>query len=146
MYNNKGEKIMSEALEETTVQEEKFDAKAIEQEMIDIAENRAQDPSETAAMVYHMYRPEFIKRVTTLSSRAKSRLIAMLVQYPLNGTDIKFSSELEKECYFFADSMIQAKFVLMMDSYKDAAQEMVNAQDEFIFNKEEAEKLNKEGE
>lgn len=137
---------MSEALEETTVQEEKFDAKAIEQDMIDIAQNRAQDPSETAAMVYHMYRPEFIKRVATLSSRAKSRLIAMLVQYPLNGNDIKFSSELEKECYFFADSMIQAKFVLMMDTYKDAAQEMVNAQDEFIFNKEEAEKLNKEEE
>lgn len=139
--------MSNEALKEENVQEEpKFDAKAIEQEMIDIAQNRTEDPAETAAMVYHMYRPEFIKRVTTLSSRAKSRLIAMLVQYPLDGNNIKFSSELEKEVYFLADSMIQAKFVLMMDTYKDAANEMVNAQDEFIFNKEEAEKLSKEGE
>ena len=129
-----------------TEEVEKFDAKAIEEEMIKIAENRAQDPGETAAMVYHMYRPEYIKRVTKLSSRAKSRLLAMLVQYPLNGDNVKFSSELEKETYFFADSMIQAKFVLMMDSYKDAATELVQAQDEFIFNKEEAESLAKEGE
>lgn len=133
---------MTEALENEV--EEKFDAKAIEQEMIDIAQNRADDPAETAAMVYTMYRPEFIKRATQLSSRAKSRLIAMLVQYPLNGDNIKFSSELEKEVYFFADSMIQAKFVLLMDSYKDAASELVKAQDEFIFNKEEIEKLDNE--
>ena len=126
---------LEEAILESSVPEEKFDAKAIEEEMIKIAENRAQDPGETAAMVYHMYRPEFIKRAVKLSSRAKSRLIAMLVQYPLNGNDIKFSSELEKECYFFADSMIQAKFVLMMDTYKNSAEEMVQAQDEFIFGK-----------
>lgn len=137
---------MSEALEETNVQEEvkEFDAKAIEAEMLEIAQKRAEDPAETAAMVYTMYRPEFIKRATQLSSRAKSRLIAMLVQYPLNGNNITFSSELEKEVYFLADSMIQAKFVLMMDGYKEAANEMMQAQDEFIFNKEAAEKLNTE--
>jgi lysine/ornithine N-monooxygenase len=139
---------MSEALQEEIDGnvEAPFDAKAIEAEMIRIAENRANDPGETAAMVYHMYRPEFIKRVTKLSSRAKSRLIAMLVQYPLNGNDIKFSSELEKECYFFADSMIQAKFVLMLDTYKESAEGLVQAQDEFIFNKEEVENLDKVGE
>jgi hypothetical protein len=137
---------MSEALEETTVQEEKFDAKAIEQEMLEMAQNRAEDPAETAAMVYHMYRPEFIKRVTKLSSRAKSRLIAMLVQYPLNGEGIKFPNDDEKACYFLADSMIQAKFVLMLDSYKEGAQELIKAQEEFIFNKEEVEALTTEGE
>ena len=137
---------MSEALEETTVQEEKFDAKEIERQMIEAAQNRAADPAESAAMVYTMYRPEFAKRAAKLSSRAKSRLIAMLTQYPLNGNDIKFSSELEKEAYFFADSMIQAKFVLLMDSYKNSADALVQAQDEFIFNKEEAEKLSKEDE
>lgn len=136
--------MSNEALEET-VQEEQFDAKAIEQQMVEIAQNRAEDPAETAAMVYTMYRPEFAKRAAKLSSRAKSRLIAMLTQYPLNGETIKFSNELEKECYFLADSMIQAKFVLMMDTYKDAATEMVQAQDEFLFNKEEVEALEKEG-
>ena len=140
---------LEEAILESSVpteEVEKFDAKAIEEEMIKIAENRAQDPGETAAMVYHMYRPEYIKRVTKLSSRAKSRLLAMLVQYPLNGNEIKFSSELEKEVYFFADSMIQAKFVLMLDQYKEGAEGLVKAQDEFIFNKEEAEKMVKEDE
>jgi lysine/ornithine N-monooxygenase len=137
---------LEQAILESSEPIEKFDAKAIEEEMIKIAENRAQDPGETAAMVYHMYRPEFVNRVTKLSSRAKSRLIAMLVQYPLNGNDIKFSSELEKECYFFASSMIEAKFVLMLDQYKEGAEELVKAQDEFIFNKEEVENLVKEGE
>ena len=138
------ELIMSEDVEGNV--EEKFDAKAIEEEMIQIAQNRAEDPAETAAMVYHMYRPEFIKRVVKLSSRAKSRLIAMLVQYPLNGDNIKFSNDEEKAVYFLADSMIQAKFVLMMDAYKAGAEELVKAQDEFIFNKEEVETLLKEGE
>ena len=45
-----------------------------------------------------------------------------------------------------ADSMIQAKFCLMMDTYKEGAETLVKAQDEFIFNKEEVEKLQKEGE
>lgn len=133
-------------LDSTPEEVEKFDAKKIEAEMLEIAQNRAQDPGETAAMVYHMYRPEFLKRLPKLSARARVRVLEMLVQYPLNAEKVKFHSELEKETYFFADSMIQAKFVLMMDTYKEAAEEMVKAQDEFIFNKEEAEVLAKEGE
>lgn len=137
---------MSESVETTESPEFNFDPKEIERQMIEIAENRAEDPAETAAMVYTMYRPEFIKRATKLSSRAKSRLIAMLVQYPLNGNNIQFANEFEKEIYFLADSMIQAKFVLMLDTYKEGAEQIVAAQDEFVFNKEEAEKLNNEGE
>jgi hypothetical protein len=139
---------LEQAILDSSVPEElpKFDAKKVEDEMLEIAKNRAQDPSETAAMVYHMYRPEFLKRLPKLSARARVRVLEMLVQYPLNAEKVKFHSELEKEVYFFADSMIQAKFVLLMDQYKEAAQELVQAQDEFIFNKEEAEKLNKENE
>lgn len=135
---------MSEALQENT-EETTFDPKEVERQMIEAAQARSEDPAESAAMVYTMYRPEFLKRARKLSARARSRVLEMLVQYPLNGDTIKFTSELEKEVYFLADSMIQAKFVLMLDTYKAGANELVQAQDEFIFNKEEAESLGSTG-
>ena len=116
--------------------EEKIDPKEIERQMLEEAKKRTEDPAETAAMVYTMYRPEFLSRCRKLSSRARARVLEMLVQYPLNGETIKFTSELEKEVYFLADSMIQAKFVLLMGTYKDSAEQLVKAQDEFVFGKE----------
>lgn len=110
-----------------------YDPKEVEKQMIESAQNRADDPAESAAMIYTMYRPEFLRRAKKLSSRGKARVLELLVQYPLNGEAV-FSNELEKEAYFLADSMIQAKFVLMMETYKNSAEQLVTAQDEFIFN------------
>ena len=123
---------------ETVVEDTpKIDARQLELDMIAEAQNRAQDPAETAAMVYTMYRAQYLARVNKLSGRAKNRVLNMLVQYPLNGENIKFTSDLEKEVYFLADSMIQAKFVLMMETYKNGAEQLVTAQEEFIFNADE---------
>lgn len=133
---------MSEALEETP---KLYDPKEVEKQMIDAAQKNVEDPAEQAAMIYTMYRPEFLRRSKKLSARGRSRVLELLVQYPLNG-EVKFSNELEKEAYFLADSMIQAKFVLMMETYKNGAEQLITAQDEFIFNKEEAEALVTEGE
>lgn len=117
--------------------EPKVDGKTLEQAMITEAQNRAQDPAETAAMVYTMYRAQYLARVNKLSNRARNRVLNMIVQYPLNGENIKFTSDLEKEVYFLADSMVQAKFVLMLETYKEGAEHLVTAQEEFIFNAEE---------
>lgn len=135
---------MLEELQEQT-EDPVFDADKIERDMISAAQNAAQDPAEIAAKVYTMYRPEFLRRAAKLSSRGKTRVLEALVQYPLNG-DVNFPNELEKEAYMFADSMVQSKFVLMMNIYKDSTEELIRAQDEFVFNQEEVEKLNKEGE
>lgn len=122
--------------EETNNEEQKADGRKIENDMISAAQNRAEDPAETAAMVYTMYRPEFLKRVRKLSARARARVLEMLVQYPLTEKTMKFTSDLEREVFFLADSMIQSKFVLMMDTYKQSAEQLVQAQDEFIFGQE----------
>lgn len=142
---------MSEALENETSQLEEitetqplYDPREVERQMIEDAQNRAQDPAETAAMVYTMYRAQYLARVDKLSGRAKSRVLNMLVQYPLNGENIKFTSDLEKEVYFLADSMIQSKFVLMLGIYKEGAEQLMEAQDEFVFNQEEISKLDTE--
>jgi replicative DNA helicase len=119
--------IMSEAQ-----LEEKFDAKAIEQEMLEAAQNRAVDPAESAAMVYHMYKPELLRRLPKLSTRALRRVFQLVIEHPLNDKALKATTQLEQEVFMLADSMLQSKFVLMMDTYKDGAEQLVNAQDEIF--------------
>lgn len=122
----------------------KVDAKAIEQEMLQAAENRAVDPAESAAMVFHMYKPELYKRIPKLSQKAMRRVLQLLIEYPLNDKKLAGTSQLEKEVFLLADAMLQSKFIMMMDVYKDGAEQLIKAQEETIFGKE-AENVN-EGE
>lgn len=119
----------------------KVDARQIEQEMLHAAQNRAVDPAESAAMVFHMYKPELLKRLPKLSQKAMRRVLQLLIEYPLNDKKLAGTSQLEKEVFLLADSMLQSKFVMMMDVYKDGAEQLVAAQDETIFGKE-AENVN----
>lgn len=114
----------------------KVDAKAIEQEMLQAAENRAVDPAESAAMVFHMYKPELLKRIPKLSQKAMRRVLQLLIEYPLNDKKLAGTSNLEKEVFLLADAMLQSKFIMMMDVYKDGAEQLIKAQEETIFGKE----------
>ena len=106
---------------------EKVDPREIEREMIEDAKRRAEDPIETAGLVYTMYLPEFLKRVRQLSARGRARVLESLVQYPLAKKDINLSNQLEKEVFYFADSMLQAKFIMMQATYLESQQELLNA-------------------
>ena len=106
---------------------EKVDPREIEREMIEDAKRRAEDPIETAGLVYTMYLPEFLKRVRQLSARGRARVLESLVQYQLAKKDINLSNQLEKEVFYFADSMLQAKFIMMQATYLESQQELLNA-------------------
>lgn len=106
---------------------EKVDPREVERELLEDAKRRSEDPIETAGLVYTMYLPEFLKRVRQLSSRGRARVLESLVQYPLATKDINLSNQLEKEVFYFADSMLQAKFIMMQATYLESQQELINA-------------------
>lgn len=116
------------------------DAKKIEQDMLAAAKNRAVDPAESAAMVFHMYKPEMLKRLQLLSSKQMRRLLRKLVEYPLNEAEMKGFSKLENEYFLLADAMLQSKFIMMQQTYMEGAEELMKAQDEMVFGKEAEEK------
>lgn len=120
----------------TDIEVPTYDAKAIEQEMLQAAQNRAIDPAESAAMVFHMYKPEVLKRIPKLSSNALRRVLQLLVEYPLNDKKLAGTSQIEKEVFLLADAMLQSKFVMMQQTYMESAEELVKAQDELVFGKE----------
>lgn len=122
---------MSEAIQE------KFDPKQVENELLQIAQNRVEDPMETAAMVFSMYRPEFLKRIPLLSSKALRRVLQLLVEYPLNDKALTSTSLLEKEVVMLGSSMLESKFIMMQQTYLEGAEQLVKAQDELLFGKEE---------
>jgi 3-polyprenyl-4-hydroxybenzoate decarboxylase len=110
------------------------DAKKIEQEMINAAQNRAIDPAESAAMVFHMYKPEYLKRVAKLSSKQMRRLLVKLIEHPLNEKELKSFSELESQTFLLGDAMLQSKFIMMQQTYLEGAEELVKAQDNLFKN------------
>lgn len=111
----------------------KYDAKQIEQEMLQAAQNRAIDPGESAAMVFHMYKPEYLKRIHRLSSKQMRRLLVKLVEYPLNEKELKGFSGIENETFLLGDAMLQSKFIMMQQTYMEGAEELVKAQNELLF-------------
>lgn len=115
---------MSEAIQETP---EVIDSIAIERQMLEDAKKKSDDPIETAAMMFTMYRPNFSKSLAKLSSRGRARVLEALVLSPL--IEIKLANEAEKEAFFYGDSMLQAKFIMTMSTYKDHAEELLAAQD-----------------
>lgn len=110
-----------------------YDPKEVEQELLEAAKRRAEDPAETAAMVYTMYKPEFLRRLKGLSSRAKTRLIRLLIEHPLNEKDFAATTQIEREAFLLGNSMLEAKFVMIMDTYKEGAEHLIQAQEELLF-------------
>ena len=125
--------------EDTSVEIEipKHDAKKIEAEMLKAAENRAVDPAESAAMVFHMYKPEVYKRLGQLSTKQMRRLLQKLIEYPLNTGEMKGFSKIENEFFLLADAMLQSKFIMMQQAYMEGAEELVKAQDSLFKNEVE---------
>jgi hypothetical protein len=121
----------TEVLEAEVVQEEAkldFDPRQIERDMIAAAEARAQDPSEMAATAYSMYIPHYKRAIPKLSTRGLRRVLNYLVLYPLEQDDIKSANEFEKQVMQLVNSLVEAKFIMIMDSYSKNAQAVYDAQ------------------
>ena len=95
--------------------------------MIAAAEARAEDPSEMAATLYAMYVPHFKKGLTKLSTRGLRRVIQNAVLYPLEQDTINVTSEFEKQMVQLMSSLLEAKFILIMDQYRANAEKLYEA-------------------
>lgn len=118
----------TEALETAEeLQKLEIDARQIERDMVEAAQARAQDPSEMAAQMYAMYVPHFKNGVKKLSTRGLRRVLLNAVLYPLEQDDIKASSEFEKQMVQLVSSLLEAKFILIMDQYRLNAEQLYEA-------------------
>lgn len=122
---------MSEDTQEQTgpVEEKQlnFDPKEVEAELVRIANERAEDPVETAASTYKIYLPFMDANLKKLSVRGMRRLINFLVKYPLEQDDIKAASPFEREMMELVNTLVQAKFVMILGTYNEHAEQLYEA-------------------
>jgi hypothetical protein len=104
-----------------------IDTRQIELDMVAAAEARAQDPSEMAAMMFQMYVPHFKAGLAKLSTRGLRRVLQNAVLYPLEQDEIRTSSEFEKQMVQLVSSLLEAKFIMIMDTYKNNAEQLYEA-------------------
>jgi hypothetical protein len=116
-----------------------FDPKEIERQLLEEANNRAQDPSEMAATMYSMYVPHYKRVVPKLSTRSLRRILNYLVLYPFEQDSVKPTSELEKEVMQLTSSLIEAKIIMIMDTYRQNAEQLYEAANAPLTAEQEAE-------
>lgn len=119
-----------------------FDPKAIERELLEQAQSRAEDPMETAAGAYQMYVPHFKRLLPKMSTRGLRRVLNYMVLYPLEQDSVKSASELEKQFMQLVNSLVEAKFVMVMASYQQNAQQLYDAQNAALTAEETNEVIN----
>lgn len=122
--------------EETKVEEstepvyKNFDPKQIEQELLEQAQQRADDPAESAATAYQMYVPHYKRLLPKMSTRSLRRILNFVVLYPFEQDSVKSANELEKQFMQLVNSLVEAKFVMIMATFNDSAQQLLDAQSE----------------
>lgn len=105
----------------------KFDPKEVEAQLVKIAHERAEDPVETAASAYKIYIPYFKAQLPKLSTRALRRLIEFCVLYPLEKSKPGSTTAVEREMMELTNTLIQAKFVMILSTYNEHAQQLYDA-------------------
>lgn len=127
--------------EESAVSEKQlnFDPKEVEAQLVKIAHERAEDPVETAASTYRVYLPFFDANLKKLSVRGMRRLVNFLVKYPLEQDDIKAASPFEREMMELTNTLVQAKFVMILGTYNQHAEELYEAATTPLTEEQEAE-------
>ena len=99
-------------------------AKQLEQEMLDEAAKRAQDPTEVAATIYHMYLPKFKAGMKKLGVKARDRVWMHILEYPLNDKPHDPPTQLEKELFYLGHSLMEAKWVMVVDTVRSGLQQL----------------------
>ncbi len=104
------------------------DPKEIERQLIAGAQARAEDPIETAGTAYQIYVPHFKAALPKISTRGLRRVLQYLVLYPLEKDSVNAASEFEKQFMQLVNSLVEAKFVMVMASYQQNAQQLYDAE------------------
>lgn len=105
----------------------KFDPKEVEAQLVKMAHERAEDPVETASGAYRIYLPYFKAQLPKLSTRALRRLVEFCVLYPLEKDKHGATTAVEREMMELTNTLIQAKFVMILSTYNDHAQQLYDA-------------------
>lgn len=119
----------TQTVETATPEEQglKFDPKEVEAQLVKMAEERAEDPVETAASTYKIYHPFYKANRNKLSVRGMRRLIDFLVEYPLERDSINAANQFEREMMELINTLIQAKFVMVLGTYNQHAEQLYEA-------------------
>jgi len=104
----------------------KVDPKEIEKQMIAAAEARANDIEGMALSTYRQLHPRFMQGIHMLSSKGRVRLLKALVDYPVNPGKYLLN-DLEKEVLEVGSMLIESKFILVMNTYAEHVEELVEA-------------------
>lgn len=117
-------------VEETTEEPvyKNFDPKQIEKELLEQAQQRADDPAESAATAYQMYTPHYKRLLPKMSTRSLRRILNFVVLYPFEQDSVKSANELEKQFMQLVNSLVEAKFVMIMATFNENAQQLLDAQ------------------
>lgn len=116
----------------------KFDPKEVEAQLVKMAHERAEDPVETAASAYKIYIPYFKAQLPKLSTRALRRLIEFCVLYPLEKSKPGATTALEREMMELTNTLIQAKFVMILGTFQENAEQLYDAANSPLTEEEEA--------
>ena len=118
---------MSEVATETVEETVKFDPKEVEAQLVKMAQDRAEDPVETAAQAYRMYLPYYRANLPKMSTRALRRIIKFIVEYPLEKADIGAANAYEREMMELINTLVQAKFVMILATFNNNADALHDA-------------------
>jgi len=66
-----------------------------------------------AAYDYQRLIPEFYKTIEELNNRSLKKVVAALIEYPLEGTQFRWSYPAEKEAFNIGMRIFDAKYVIM---------------------------------
>lgn len=90
----------------------------VEQNLIEEKTQQAANPIQVASYLYSTYYPVFVEGITHLSSKGKAKVLQALVDYPFNPDKYKNRSELEKNIMIAGNTLLEAKAILQMESFK----------------------------
>jgi len=85
---------------------------------------RESSPEEVSSQLLTIYTPIYRNLVTQLSQKAMRRLLLKLIEYPLNDKPYTSTSDIEKKTFAIGQQLIEAKFILIMNTYNENIEEM----------------------
>jgi len=109
---------MSEVIDQPV--EAPVDGAELEAELLaeDKQRKKEVDPVEIAAQMLTYYTPRFNMLVDKLSSRQLRRVTKSIVEFPV-GKTYNHTNDMEKEVFMIGKSLLDAKYVMIAQTYSD---------------------------
>ena len=103
-----------------------FEGKEVEAAMIKAAEERAMDITGMALNTYTQLHPRFMAGLHRISSKGRLRLLKAMVDYPINPGKYLLN-DVEKEMLEIGSMLLESKFIMIMNTYAENIDELVEA-------------------